>query len=153
MDRKRIFGSGPTCFIVGIVLVLIAYFLGLFFEFPMIKISDYFSSLIFIISIVLTLLIVFWGFLSLPLSKRGKSLVVDKAFRYFRHPIYAGFVDFFVFGLGFYLKSFSILVSGVILIFIFGRIVDKEEKYLVEQFGQKYRDYRKTTKKFIPCVY
>lgn len=153
MDRKRLFGSGPACFIVGIIVVLIVNYLELVFKIPKIQMSDYLSNLIFIIAIILALAVMVWGFASLPLKKRGKELITDKAFKYFRHPIYAGFLDFFVFGLGFYLKSFGILISGIILIFICGKIVEKEEKYLIKQFGQKYKDYQKRTKKFIPWIY
>jgi protein-S-isoprenylcysteine O-methyltransferase Ste14 len=153
MDKKRIFGSGPACFILGIILILIVYYLELVFQVPRIQISDYFSSLIFVITIVLALVIMLWGFVSLPLKKRGNKLVTDKAFKYFRHPIYAGFLDFFVFGLGFYLKSFGILILGIILIFLCGKIVDNEEEYLIKQFGQKYKAYQKRTKKFMPGVY
>jgi protein-S-isoprenylcysteine O-methyltransferase Ste14 len=153
MDRKRLFGSGPACFIVGIILVLIVYYLELLFKIPKIQVSDYLSNLIFIIAIILALAVMVWGFASLPFKKRGKELITDKAFKYIRHPIYAGFLDFFVFGLGFYLKSYGILISGIILIFLCGKMVEKEEKYLIKQFGQKYQDYQKRTKKFIPWVY
>jgi len=153
MDKKRLFGSGPACFVVGVIVILIVYYLELFFKIPKILMSDYLSNMIFIIAIILALAVMVWGFASLPLKKRGNELITDKAFKYFRHPIYAGFLDFFVFGLGFYLKSFGILVSGIILIFICGKIVEKEEKYLIKQFGQKYKDYQKRTKKFIPWIY
>ena len=153
MDRKRLFGSGPACFMVGIILVLIVYYLELLFKIPKIQMSNFLSNLIFIIAIILALAVMFWGFASLPLKKRGKELITDKAFKYFRHPIYAGFLDFFVFGLGFYLKSYGILILGIVLIFLCGNIVEKEEKYLIKQFGQKYKAYQKRTKKFIPQVY
>jgi protein-S-isoprenylcysteine O-methyltransferase Ste14 len=153
MDRKRLFGSGPACIITGIIVIAIAYYLELLLKIPKIGIPDYLSNSIFVIAVALTLAIMAWGFLSLPLKKRGRELVTDKAFRYFRHPIYAAFLDFFVFGLGFYLKSYGILASGIVLIFVCGKIVEKEEEYLIKQFGPKYKDYRKKTKKFIPWVY
>jgi len=148
-----LFGSGPACFITGIILILIIHYLELLLKMPKMNISDSLSNVIFAVSIILTLAIMIWGFASLPIKKRGKELVTDKAFVYFRHPIYAAFLDFFVFGLGFYMKSLFILIFGVVLIFICGIIVEKEEEYLISQFGQKYRDYQKRTKRFIPWVY
>jgi protein-S-isoprenylcysteine O-methyltransferase Ste14 len=153
MDRKRLFGSGPMCVITGSILILIGYYSELLLKTPKMIISDNLSNIIFIISIILTLMVIIWGIISLPPNKRGNELVTNKAFKYFRHPMYAGILDFFVFGLGFYLKSYGVLISGVILILICGKIVDQEEKYLVEQFGQDYKDYQKRTKKFIPWIY
>jgi protein-S-isoprenylcysteine O-methyltransferase Ste14 len=153
MDRKRIFGSGLACFTVGIIAILIVYPLELLLKIPKIQMADYYSNLIFILAIILTLAVEIWGFISLPINKRGNDLMTGKAYKYLRHPIYAGFLDFFVFGLGFYLKSFGVLISGVILIFICGRLVDAEEKYMIKKFGKKYIDYQKRTKKFIPFVY
>ncbi|NQV08257.1 hypothetical protein HQ529_00205, partial [Candidatus Woesearchaeota archaeon] len=75
MDRKRLFGSGPTCFLVGVIVVLIIYYLELFLKIPKIPISNYLSNMIFIIMIILTLMVMIWGFASLPLKKRGKELI------------------------------------------------------------------------------
>jgi len=148
----RLFGSGPICFIIGIILILIVYYLEVLLNIPKIPISSFFSNMIFIIAIFLTLILLVWGLVSLPLKKRGKELVTNKAFNYFRHPIYAAFLDFFIFGLGFYLKSYGILISWIILIFLCAKLVEKEESFLIRQFGQKYKNYQKTTKKFIPGI-
>ncbi|MDD5193640.1 MAG: isoprenylcysteine carboxylmethyltransferase family protein [Candidatus Nanoarchaeia archaeon] len=153
MESKRLFGSGPKCLITGIILVLIAYFLDSFLSIPRIHIPNASANIIFIISIILTISLIVGGFISLPVNKRGKELVTNKAFKYIRHPIYAGLLDFFVFGLGFYLKSYTVIIAGIVLIFVCGKIVDSEERYLIERFGHKYRDYQRTTKKFIPWVY
>lgn len=98
---KRIFGSGPICLTVGVMLIFLVYHIELFLKIPKIPISDFLSNTIFIISIILTLIIVIWGFLSLPFKKRGKELVTDGAFRYFRHPLYAGLLDFLFLDWGF----------------------------------------------------
>lgn len=151
--NKRFFGSGPLCFITGILLILLATYLESLLKIPKISISDFLSSLIFIIALVLTLIIAIWGYISLPFKKRGIELVTSGAFKYFRHPIYAAFFDFFVFGLGFYLKSYGVIIAGIVLIFICGRLVNREEKELIKLFGNKYKEYQKRTKKFIPKVY
>jgi protein-S-isoprenylcysteine O-methyltransferase Ste14 len=153
MDTKKIFGSGPLCFIVGAIIIGVFHGLEYLFKVPKIPISEFLATAIFIVAVALMFMLAVWGFLSLPVKKRGKGLVTNKAFKYFRHPIYAAFLDFFVFGLGFYLKSFGILIAGIILIFICGKLVEKEENYLIKQFGKKYIDYQKKTKKFIPRIY
>lgn len=154
MDNpKRLFGAGPACFIAGFIIIILFYFLGELMNIPKIDISNCLANIIFGVAIILTLVFVIWGFLSLPVSKRGKSLVTNYAFKYIRHPIYAGFLDFFIFGAGFYLKSYSVLIAGVLAIFICGKIVEMEESYMIRLFGKKYREYQKKTKKFIPFVY
>jgi len=151
--NKRMWGSGPLCFIVGFILITTLYYLELIYKIPQIPISDSISNSIFIISIILTLIISILGFLSLPLKERGRKLVTNNAFKYIRHPIYAAFLDLFVFGLATYLKSPGIILAGIILIFFCGKLVENEEKFLIEQFGKKYQEYQKRTKKFIPCIY
>ncbi|MDD5192342.1 MAG: hypothetical protein PHH54_03850 [Candidatus Nanoarchaeia archaeon] len=151
--KKRIFGSGPKCFLIGLLLIFVVYFSENLLDIPKISISDSVSNIIFIIAIFLTILLAIWGFISLAVKDRGIKLVTDRAFAYFRHPIYAAFLDFFVFGLGFYLKSYIILIAGIILIFICGRLVDEEENYLIGKFGKRYKNYQKKTKKFIPGAY
>lgn len=153
MELKKLFGLGPACFTVAAIVLSLAYYLEALSQFPKLPISDYASTLIFIIAILLTLGLAAWGILSLPPKKRGTELVTDKAFKYFRHPIYAAFLDFFIFGLGFYLKSFGILIAGVFLIFVCGKVVESEEKQLAGKFGKKYADYQKKTKKFVPWLY
>jgi len=151
--KIRIFGSGPKCFIIVFLLIFIVSYLEKFLDIPKVPISDLASNLIFVVAIFLTFVFVVWGFISLPIKERGIKLVTDKAFAYFRHPIYAAFLDFFVFGFGFYLKSYCVLIVGVVSIFICGKLVDEEENYLIKRFGKKYKDYQKNTKKFIPEIY
>ena len=153
MGAKKLFGSGPLCFIAGVIIIGAFYSFEYLFKIPKIPVSEFLATTIFVVAIALTFVLGIWGFLSLPVKKRGEELVTNKAFKYFRHPIYAAFLDFFVFGLGFYLKSFGILTAGIILIFICGKLVEKEENYLIKQFGKEYIDYQKKTKKFIPRIY
>ena len=151
--KNLIFGSGPRCFLIVTILVFIAYYLENLLNIPNLPISNSVSNFIFIIAIFLTIILAVWGFISLPIKNRGIKLVTNKAFTYFRHPIYAAFLDFFVFGLSFYLKSYSILIVWIISIFICGKLVNDEENYLIKKFGKKYKDYQKKTKKFIPGIY
>lgn len=149
----RLFGSGPACAAAGFLLCGIAYFLEYLFGVPRIPLPDLLSQGIFTIAIILTIALAGWGFSSLPLGRRGRGLATTGAFGYMRHPVYAAFLDFFVFGIGFYLKSYGILLAGILLIFVCGRLVDYEEQFLLEKFGNDYAKYRKRVKKFIPLVY
>jgi len=150
---KKLFGSGPRCVLVGVLFLTAVYSAELYLNLPKMPISDFTSELIFGISIILTCVALLWALISLPINKRGKELVTHGAFKYVRHPLYASFLDFFVFGLAFYFKSYSLIFAGFILFFICGKLVEKEEKFVVTLFGEKYEEYRKHTKKFIPKIY
>jgi len=150
--KTRLFGSGPKCFLIVTLLIFIVYYLENLLNIPKMPILNSVSNLIFAIAIFLTIILAIWGFISLPIKDRGITLITNRAFTYFRHPIYAAFLDFFVLGLSFYLKSYSILIVWIISIFICGKLVDDEENYLIKKFGEKYKNYQKKTKKFIPGV-
>jgi len=150
---KLIFGSGPRVLMISALFLTFVYSAELYLNLPKMPISDFTSELIFGISIVLTCVALLWAIISLPINKRGKELVTHGAFKYIRHPLYASFLDFFVFGLAFYLKSYSLIFAGFILFLICGKLVEKEEKFVQSLFGEKYEEYRKRTKKFIPKIY
>lgn len=150
---KLIFGSGPRCVLVGVLFLTLVYCAELFLGIPKMLISDFTSNLIFGLSIILTCVALLWAIISLPINKRGRELVTHGAFKYVKHPLYAAFLDFFVFGLAFYFKSYALIFAGIILFVICGKLVEKEEKFVVSLFGQKYEEYRKRTKKFVPKIY
>ena len=150
MDFKNVFGMGPTCMVLGAVVVCLLYFAGLALGIPPIQIPEQASVAIFALGIILAVSLSAWSFASLPPAKRGKVLVTSGAYKYFRHPIYASILDFFLVGLAFYLKSYFVLLSVAVLLLVWARLVDFEEKELAKVFGGRYKEYQKRTKKFIP---
>ena len=154
----RFLGSGPSCLIAGIVVIILSFLLELIVRWniiniPQIPISDAASNISFVVAIILTISLYVWGSISLPEEKKGKKLVTTGAYRFIRHPHYASFLNFFVIGMALYFKSYGIVVADLILIYLCGQIVDKEERYLKRLFGKKYEKYRARTKKFVPWVY
>ncbi len=80
------------------------------------------------------------------------QLVIKGPFKHVRHPLYTGLI---LQGIGIGLLSLSIYGSIFIIIglaFLIPRI-QIEENMLIKKFGNKYREYQKTTKKFIPFIY
>ncbi|WP_198174960.1 isoprenylcysteine carboxylmethyltransferase family protein [Spirosoma arboris] len=81
------------------------------------------------------------------------QLVVSGLYRYVRHPMYADMLLWVVsFGLltanWFYSLTMSV---GMTILFVV-RIPD-EEKLMIDQFGDQYRHYMKTTKRLIPYLF
>ncbi|RLJ31284.1 protein-S-isoprenylcysteine O-methyltransferase Ste14 [Chryseobacterium sp. 7] len=74
-------------------------------------------------------------------------------YRYLRHPSYA-FSLLTSLGLGLYLNNWLSLIFAFVPPFLaFAYRIKVEEQALEEQFGEEYREYRKTTKKLIPFIY
>lgn len=80
------------------------------------------------------------------------QLVTKGPFKHVRHPLYSSMI---LHGIGIGLLSLSIYGSIFIiigLVFLIPRS-QIEENMLTKEFGNKYREYQKTTMKFIPFIY
>ena len=84
----------------------------------------------------------------------GTFLIISGPFAFVRNPLYVGNVLIYL-GLG--IMSFAwfpYLQVVAILFFLFQYylIVKEEEKYLVEKFGEAYKDYCRNVPAFFPCL-
>lgn len=74
-------------------------------------------------------------------------------YTYLRHPSYSFALLTFL-GFGLYLNNWiSLLVAFIPPVLAFRYRIKIEEQALVEQFGEEYIEYRKSTKKLIPFLY
>jgi len=79
------------------------------------------------------------------------SLVMEGVYRYIRHPQYAGFI-LITLGLLIHWATIPLLVMWPILLFQYHRLALKEERELENEFGDKYREYRRRVSMFIPFL-
>ncbi|SDI66932.1 methyltransferase family protein [Chryseobacterium jejuense] len=85
--------------------------------------------------------------------KEDHKIKKEGFYKYLRHPSYA-FSLLTSLGLGLYLNNWLSLVLAFLPPFLaFAYRIKIEEQALVEQFGDEYIEYRKTTKKLIPFLY
>ena len=84
--------------------------------------------------------------------REGHQLVTHGIYRFSRHPIYLG-VIMIAFGVPAYVSSVLGLVTMSALVPIFLGRIKLEEGLLIEEFGDAYRTYRRTTGKLIPFVH
>ncbi len=85
--------------------------------------------------------------------RKDHKIKKDGIYSLLRHPSYAASLLTFL-GLGIYLNNWISLAIAFIPPFLaFLYRIKIEEKALIEQFGQDYIDYRKSTKKLIPFIY
>ena len=82
-------------------------------------------------------------------NKKTTHLITTGIFSYSRNPIYVANIILLI-GLGFMLGSYWYFVAAVITFFLLRSFaVLREEKHLSEQFGDKYREYMKRTRRWL----
>lgn len=85
-------------------------------------------------------------------KENGKGLLVKKGvYRYIRHPQYTGLL-LLSFGMMVEWATLPMLILYPIMISMYVRLAKKEEKDMILEFGNEYREYMKETKRFIPFI-
>ncbi|MEO8133928.1 MAG: isoprenylcysteine carboxylmethyltransferase family protein [Betaproteobacteria bacterium] len=82
-------------------------------------------------------------------AQQSKSLATDGPYAWIRHPQYAGFI---VIMFAFLLQwpTLITLVMFPILVIMYVRLAHTEERWALEEFGDKYSRYRERTPAFLP---
>lgn len=147
---ERLFGSGPRGALIGTVLFIAAYMLEDIIALPQITDSNGFRYSVFSVFTLLGICIAIWSIKSLPIKQRGKILITNGAFHYFRHPLYAAFASFINIGFSFLLNNWIYLLWTLIMFPVWTLNVKQEEKLMRNHFGREYEDYCSRTWRFIP---
>jgi len=82
----------------------------------------------------------------------GHRLVKEGVYAWLRHPSYTGFF-YWAIGTQMVLQNYIcfIIFASILWRFFYQRIA-YEEARLIHFFGDEYREYRKTTRTFIPFI-
>lgn len=147
---QRIFGTGPRGLLISLILLIACIKYEHTIGLPQIHSSNTWGTILFGISIFLTLALVLWSVKSLSPQDRGRVLVTRGAFQYFRHPLYAAFLLFFNFGLAIYLNNYLYLLWAFLQHPVWHLNIMKEEKMVEKIFGENYTHYCHRTGRFIP---
>jgi methanethiol S-methyltransferase len=91
------------------------------------------------------------GLLSLFKEESEPRLMVDGLHQYMRHPLYMG-TFMFLWGSFLMIPYLSFLVTNVVITIYTVIGIELEEKKLVAQFGNEYRDYQEKVPKLIPFI-
>jgi protein-S-isoprenylcysteine O-methyltransferase Ste14 len=81
--------------------------------------------------------------------KEGHELISSGPYRYIRHPIYSGMLLAFV-GTALALGEYRALISVCIVLVAFYTKAKKEELFLTQEFGEKFREHSRRTGMFLP---
>ncbi len=84
--------------------------------------------------------------------KKDHQLVKTGIYRYIRHPIYTTLI-LSVVGTELVVGSYLVVVFSIALPVIAYIQARREEALLIQKFGQKYIDYMKKTKMFVPFMW
>ncbi len=84
---------------------------------------------------------------------KGKGQIVSSGiYKYIRHPQYAGLL-LIAFGMLLGWATLPTLLMYPIIVILYVRLTKKEEKDMINEFGEEYISYMHKTKKFIPFIY
>ena len=107
---------------------------------------------------ILCVLGIYWLFSSIgsgitPTSATRKqhTLVTSGPYRWVRHPLYTVGSSMFV-AFGMIADSWFIAGLGILTFVLMAVRTPKEEANLIEKFGDEYREYMKTTGRFLPYL-
>ena len=79
-----------------------------------------------------------------------RRLVTNGSFGMCRHPVYAAWVVFFVPAIMLFFNTWLGLTAPVFMYMLIRMLVDKEEIYLEEMFGEAYLAYKKRVPLVLP---
>ena len=85
-------------------------------------------------------------------APRTSNLMTGGPYRICRNPMLLGVFIYYI-GLLIYLRSTKAAVLFVLFFAVMMVQVSSEEKRLEQDFGEEYREYKKTTKKLIPYIW
>ncbi len=85
--------------------------------------------------------------------RKNHKLITEGPYKFVRHPMYT-VIWIWMLCQGMILSNWVVMIVGILTwsILYFVRLPD-EEKMMIEEFSQEYKDYMKKTKRIIPGVY
>ena len=105
------------------------------------------------IGIVLIFLgIPFYLLALVPVMRAFKTgrLLTSGVYGMCRHPVYAVWLVFFVPGIALLVNSWAVLSAPFVMYFLLRTLVNKEDIYLEETFGQEYVTYKRKVPAILP---
>ncbi len=122
---------------------------NLFFQRTSIKVFGIFLLIGALIFLVRSLRQFFLTKNTLILIKRASSLQTTGIYKITRNPMYVGLAFLYI-GVSCFVENWWLFILFPFLILIIQEyIIKREEKYLELEFGQTFRDYRKTVRRWL----
>lgn len=149
-ELNRVFCVGPLGVLFTFVFWFVVYTVEKTVSFPKMDINPIFRIALVLMFTIDAVYLFFGSLYYLKPLERGKKLVTTGPFKYIRHPLYSLFIYSLTALIALWFKSWFLLLTVVPLSLIWSRLVQKEEKYMLNKFGVKYRNYMEKTGQFLP---
>ncbi|MHA1232775.1 MAG: methyltransferase family protein [Candidatus Helarchaeota archaeon] len=148
-------GAGLYLLIIGVPISITTLIVNFIF-FPSLKfiiVNPTFNTIIGLTLLVIGILIWIYSVKQISKFVKNEKLFTKGLYNYIRHPLYAAILLFLIPSLILLLRALLglFIIPAFFLIFHFS--IRKEEKQLIQKFGQEYIDYSKKTKRLIPKIY
>ena len=147
---KKLFGVGPLGALITLALFFLARLLDRGMGHVAILIRPFPLRWAGILLIAFGLFLHVWTFSTLKKWWRDDQLCTRGPFRYFRHPMYAAWVTFISMGVAFVFNSWMYVLWALLLHPIWHVLAKKEEKIVMDAFGDEYKRYAARTGRFVP---
>lgn len=154
--RKRQEGLFRTTLRAGflnLVIGALALILDTILNIPPLPISKSVAFISFLILIIVYAALLIWSAFLLTSAKKKNKLATTGIYALIRHPMYAGIIILVNPALAILLRSWSLLEACLIFYFIWRHFVKKEEKQLIKDFGEEYKEYSKKVSCLFPTAH
>lgn len=148
-------GVGPRFTFYAVTYCILMYGLTLYLD-PLLKITgtpDISYEYLVLTGVVLIGLGIPFYISSITAVIRAfedNRLLTDGAYGMCRHPVYAAWIVFFVPAIALFMNSWALLSAPFIMHLVARALVETEDVYLEETFGQEYLAYKQQIPAFLP---
>jgi len=132
--------------IYGLIMVLLSMYFDPMFKIPFVPYK--FLVIAGVILIVAGLPFYLRALVTVMRAFEAGELITKGSFGMCRHPVYAAWVVFFVPAIMLFFNTWLGLTAPFVMYVLIRMLIDKEEIYLEEMFGEDYLTY----KKMVPLV-
>ncbi len=147
---KRIFGVGPVGLITTFLVWALFFYTEKWIGLPPMKISGIFRIFLLVVLGLDAVYLYVGGMIVLMKNQWGNKLVTQGPYQFIRHPFYSALIYSATGSLALWLYSWALLISVIPLTLFWSWLATKEERYIIDRFGDEYLQYMKKTGQFFP---
>ncbi len=150
---KEIFGCLPKALLINFILGALSLLLGIAFGAPKIYITEKTAKIVFGFLFFFYSLITFWSIFTLKKYRLRENLVVSGPYKFIRHPMYSAIVFLLNPALGFFFRSWPLLLCSFLLYFVWKKCLKSEDLILADKFGEQWRNWQWQTGALFPQLW
>ena len=128
---------------IATIIVYIAYLYSIFLPFKLGTAWFYIGLIIFLLAVVILVTAII-NFITTPIDRA----VTKGIYSYSRHPLYLSNLLALI-GIGIATVSWVILLAAIIFLILVNIVINSEERYCKEKYGDTYKEYLSKTPKWI----